>query len=90
MRRKRTNIIDLINEYLKAVHAEKACPKCGGPLMQHRYEKRAVFCSHCFNLYKLAELTIGQWYNLVKRKKPKSQGRGRSASSNRLSVGKDV
>ncbi len=74
MRRKRTNIIDLINEYLKAVHAEKACPKCGGPLMQHRYEKRAVFCSHCFNLYGLRELTIRQWYNMVKRKKARSRG----------------
>ncbi len=68
MSRKKKDEIDLINEYLKAVHAEKACPKCGGPLMQHRYEKRAVFCSHCFRLYRLRELTIGQWYSLVKRK----------------------
>ncbi len=75
-RRKPPNdIIDKMNEYLRAVHGQKLCPKCGGPLLQHQKVRNALFCSSCFGLYGLRELTFDQWWRLVSRKRRRKDGK---------------
>ncbi len=72
-RAKKKDIIDKINEVWVAINKPKTCPdpKCGGPLLQHKFNPKAFFCCQCFTLYELKEATFGRWHQLVSRKPPK-------------------
>ncbi len=81
-KRTRKDFIDTMNEVWAAINKPKTCPdpKCGGALLQHKFNPKAFFCCQCFTLYELKEATFARWHSLVSRKPPKHLIKGKTKS----------